>query len=369
MKENLERTGDYNKKIELEDSLKEKKEFIQSLKDEINILDNDLKEHEICIQEQKEFNEKKEKLKNEIKESKDNNKNLKKHLKKKLKKLNALMFGEEINEEKENEELGYYENEDRESYYMDKNLRIIKRKKKDNNEDKNNSNIIEKKPLKKINLKTVESKIKNSMINSIITEEFKKKLEEIMGFDSEQLIKKIKEVENRRKKLEIKNKKELNELYSNLDKLEEDNEAIEDKKKKYESENKILEFHLNNLSKRQKENQKKIIESQNQIDFLNNKSKEKEQEIKILTNRLNTLRRMVAFGINQDPNENKINEYIQKVSSEKENLKLEKKKKKFKKIEDNDSQFFITEKNNKLNDEVNDNNNNIDNNNDNINDN
>ena len=138
------------------------------------------------------------------------------------------MFGEEINEEKENEELGYYENEDRESYYMDKNLRIIKRKKKDNNEDKNNSNIIEKKPLKKINLKTVESKIKNSMINSIITEEFKKKLEEIMGFDSEQLIKKIKEVENRRKKLEIKNKKELNELYSNLDKLEEDNNAIED---------------------------------------------------------------------------------------------------------------------------------------------
>ena len=78
---------------------------------------------------------------------------------------------------------------------------------------------------------------------------------------------------------------------------------------------------------------------------------------------------MVAFGINQDPNENKINEYIQKVSSEKENLKLEKKKKKYKKIEDNDSQFFITEKNNKLNDEVNDNNNNIDNNNDNINDN
>ena len=69
------------------------------------------------------------------------------------------------------------------------------------------------------------------MINSIITEEFKKKLEEIMGSDSEQLIKKIKEVENRRKKLEIKNKKELNELYSNLDKLEEDNEAIEDKKK------------------------------------------------------------------------------------------------------------------------------------------
>ena len=42
MKENFERTGDYNKKIELEDSLKEKKEFIQNLKDEINILDNDL---------------------------------------------------------------------------------------------------------------------------------------------------------------------------------------------------------------------------------------------------------------------------------------------------------------------------------------
>ena len=52
------------------------------------------------------------------------------------------------------------------------------------------------------------------------------------------------------------------------------------------------------------------------------KSKEKEQEIIILTNRLNTLRRIVAFGINQDPNESKVNEYIQKVSSEKENLKL-----------------------------------------------
>ena len=31
---------------------------------------------------------------------------------------------------------------------------------------------------------------------------------------------------------------------------------------------------------------------------------------------------MVAFGINQDSNESKIDEYIQKVSSEKENLKL-----------------------------------------------
>ena len=40
------------------------------------------------------------------------------------------MLGEEINEEEENEELGYYQDEDKENYYMDENLRIKKRKKK-----------------------------------------------------------------------------------------------------------------------------------------------------------------------------------------------------------------------------------------------
>ena len=351
MKEQLERTGDYNKKVELKDNSNEKKIIIKNLQDEIKILDNDLKEHEICIQEQKDFENSKEELKKEIKESKDNNKNLNKQYKKKLKKLQALMLGEEINEEEEEEEeLDFYS-------------RIKKKKKKDEEKDNNNI-IIEKKPLKKMNLKEVESKIKNSMKNSIVTEEFKKNLEEIIGSDAELLIKKIIDVENRRKKLEIKNKKELNDLFLNLDKLEEDYYAIEDKKKKLESENKVLKYHLNDLMKKQKNNQKKIIESQNQIDFLNNKSKEKDQEIKILTNRLNTLRRMVAFGTMENPNENKINEYIQKVSNEKEDLKL-KKKKKIKKInKDDNDPFFITENQN-LKEEGNDNN---ENNNDNSND-
>ena len=48
MKEDLEKSGDYNQKIELEDNSKEKKETIKKLNIELKLLDENLKDHKIC---------------------------------------------------------------------------------------------------------------------------------------------------------------------------------------------------------------------------------------------------------------------------------------------------------------------------------
>ena len=142
--------------------------------------------------------------------------------------------------------------------------------------------------------------------------------------DSKELIKKIKEVENKREKIEKKNRMDINNLQKENIDLMSQYEAIELKKRKLETNNKVLKYQMNELVNKQKKNQKKVIDNQNQLDFLQKKSKEKDQEIKLLTNQVNTLRKMVAFGTVHDPNDNLINDYIKKLSTENETLKYKK---------------------------------------------
>ncbi len=142
--------------------------------------------------------------------------------------------------------------------------------------------------------------------------------------DSKELIKKIKEVENKREKIEKKNRMDINNLQKENIDLMSQYEAIELKKRKLETNNKVLKYQMNELVNKQKKNQKKVIDNQNQLDFLQKKSKEKDQEIKLLTNQVNTLRKMVAFGTVNDPNDNLINDYIKKLSTENETLKYKK---------------------------------------------
>ncbi len=99
MKEDLEKSGDYNQKIELEDNSKEKKEIIKKLNIELKLLDENLKDHQICEKEKEDFKTAKNQLKDDIKNAKDKNKELNEILKKNEKKLQILMFGEKKNEE------------------------------------------------------------------------------------------------------------------------------------------------------------------------------------------------------------------------------------------------------------------------------
>ena len=151
--------------------------------------------------------------------------------------------------------------------------------------------------------------------------------------DANELIKKIKNIENKRIKVENENKNELINQNQEINELNEQFEMIEMKKKQIEINNRVLKLNLNEHIKKQKQSQKKIIDYQNQLDFLSNKSKEKEQEIKILTTQINTLRKMIAYGTVENINDNKINEYIKKIQNEEQNLKnniKNKKKNKYK---------------------------------------
>ena len=92
MKEDLERTGEYNKQVELEDISKEQRDIINSLNLEIQMLDKELKDHKICLQEKDDFEKAKDKLMNKIKIVKDNNRKLNEELKIYEENLQTLMF-------------------------------------------------------------------------------------------------------------------------------------------------------------------------------------------------------------------------------------------------------------------------------------
>ena len=375
MLDDLERTGEYNKQVELEDISKEQKDIINSLNLEIQMLDKELKDHKICLQENSDFQKAKDKIKNQIKIVKDENRKLNVQLQLYEEKLQTLMFGEkkvkkknsQINENNENEKYeknnnnkdeninsDYLEDEEKEKDLIKSNIqpktkRFIKTIDSKKN-IKNNSilyyskSVVDVRKTKK-NIQKEKKSLKLLIANTIVTNEFKKKLEEIMASkdDANELIKKIKNIENKRIKVENENKNELINQNQEINELNEQFEMIEMKKKQIEINNRVLKLNLNEHIKKQKQSQKKIIDYQNQLDFLSNKSKEKEQEIKILTTQINTLRKMIAYGTVENINDNKINEYIKKIQNEEQNLKNNIKNKKINEYEAYDDEMLKKE--------------------------
>ena len=372
MLDDLERTGEYNKQVELEDISKEQKDIINSLNLEIQMLDKELKDHKICLQENSDFQKAKDKIKNQIKIVKDENRKLNVQLQLYEEKLQTLMFGEkkvkkknsQINENEkyeknnnnkdENNNSDYLEDEEKEKDLIKSNIqpktkRFIKTIDSKKN-IKNNSilyyskSVVDVRKTKK-NIQKEKKSLKLLIANTIVTNEFKKKLEEIMASkeDANELIKKIKNIENKRIKVENENKNELINQNQEINELNEQFEMIEMKKKQIEINNRILKLNLNEHIKKQKQSQKKIIDYQNQLDFLSNKSKEKEQEIKILTTQINTLRKMIAYGTVENINDNKINEYIKKIQNEEQNLKNNIKNKKINEYEAYDDEMLKKE--------------------------
>ena len=357
MKEDLERTGEYNKQVELEDISKEQRDIINSLNLEIQMLDKELKDHKICLQEKDDFEKAKDKLMNKIKIVKDNNRKLNEELKIYEENLQTLMFGEkkvkkknpkinENNEKNDNSKeeennLNYQEDEENEkkNFLFKSNIksnsrRLIKTLNSKQNIKSNTLLYYSKSAIDVRKEKKKSSKEKKPLkliiANTIVTNEFKKKLEEIMTSkeDANELIKKIKNIENKRIKKEKENKNELINQDQEINDLNEQFEMTEIKKKQLEISNRILKLKINEYIKKQKKSQKTLIDYQNQLDFLSQKLKEKTQEIKILTTQVNTFRKIIAYGTVDNINDNKINDYIKKMQNEKENLKKNIKNKK-----------------------------------------
>ena len=260
MKEDLERTGEYNKQVELEDISKEQRDIINSLNLEIQMLDKELKDHKICLQEKDDFEKAKDKLMNKIKIVKDNNRKLNEELKIYEENLQTLMFGEkkvkkknpkinENNEKNDNSKeeennLNYQEDEENEkkNFLIKSNIksnsrRLIKTLNSKQNIKSNTLLYYSKSAIDVRKEKKKSSKEKKPLkliiANTIVTNEFKKKLEEIMTSkeDANELIKKIKNIENKRIKKEKENKNELINQDQEINDLNEQFEMTEIKKK------------------------------------------------------------------------------------------------------------------------------------------
>ena len=406
MKDALEKSGEYNQLVNLEDNSTEMKKKINQLNIEIKKINIELQKHTNCVQEEDDYKNAEKRLRDDIKDAIDKRVELFKEVTEYKNQIYALNKGEEKknednkintennelnkndndenNENDDNENLAYMETEEKDKNLAKKNLKVKKRinKKYKNNEsylnnnkndktDKNDKNdlykSLELKKYKKADYKNINSVLKPDLTSSILTEEFKKKLYEIMNSedDTKILIQKIKEVENKREKIEKKNKTDINNLNQEYIDLMSQHDAIEIKRRKLETNNKVLKLQMNEHINKQKKNQKKVIDNQNQLDFLQNKTKEKDQEIKLLINQLNTLRKMVAYGTVHDPNDNLINDYIKKLSTENETLKYKKMIEKAKSNNQIQNDNIRNEVNNNENDNIGKNENNENNENDN----
>ena len=286
MKTTLEKSNDYNQKLELVDDAKEKEEKLSSLNLELKMLNKEMENHNKCLNEQKEYINVLEQLKKEMKNAKKENMELREKIKENEKKLQILMFGDNEN----------------------------KNKKKNNNIQNTNIQTSNRKK----SLPTLKSRLNS--VNTVLTEEFLNKLKNAIGDieEYEILVNKIKDLENGRYKIEKKHKSELNLIGEQINNLDIQYNFLDHKDKENDTENKILKNKINELKNEQKINQKRLIDNQKQLDFLINKSKEKDQEIKLLTMQLNSLRKITKYG-NVDPAETEVDEYISKLKKEKEN--------------------------------------------------
>ncbi len=292
MKTTLEKSNDYNQKLELIDDAKEKEEKLSSLNLELKMLNKEMENHNKCLNEQKEYINVLEQLKKEMKDAKKENLELREKIKENEKQLQILMFG-------------------------DNSKKIIKKNNNMQNTNMQTSN-------RKKSLPTLKARLNS--VNTVLTEEFLNKLKNAIGDleEYEVLVNKIKDLENGRYKIEKKHKSELNLIGEQINNLDIQYNFLDHKEKENDTENKILKNKINELKNEQKINQKRLIDNQKQLDFLINKNKEKDQEIKLLTMQLNSLRKITKYG-NVDPAETEVDEYISKLKKEKENETIKKK--------------------------------------------
>ena len=115
-----------------------------------------------------------------------------------------------------------------------------------------------------------------------------------------------------------------------------------------ETENKILHYNIKELKNKQKQYQKKINDHQNQLDFLENKSKEKQQEIQILIKQLNELRKTVSMGIYEN-DDSELKKYIQNLIAQKNYNNIKQNSKDNENSKENDQKSVIQKESEKVN--------------------
>ena len=324
LKKILYENEDYNNNINLEDKTKEINDKIEKCNNEKNILLKQLKIHKKCIEEQKEYNDKYDNLKEELKDIKKNVQKVRNDTlklinnQKNISLSNNLYLG--LNSQSSIQTNKRYNNAANSS----PNIHLNK------NKNKNQKNNI-------IILPLITSQT-NSQNESILTDNFTKKIKEYLNNDEEEyitLINKISNLENSRKIIETKHKSELNQFNSQISSLNEQFKVLNCDSKGSNCNIRVLKYKLNTIKGDNKQQSKKLNELKKEYQSKINISKEKDYEISLLIGQINSLRNLANYSNIEIP-EDDINNYIEKLKKEKR-YEINKKVKEEKKNDKNEN--------------------------------
>ena len=286
-------------KNNVEDKSKEINEKIQKYTTEKNLLIKQLKVHEECLDEQKKYNEQYNSLKEELKQIKKNINNIRNDTQNLIKEKNM------INLTVSNKNIKSPKNNDKKH-----SSSLSVKKTKINNKNKNG-----------IVLPLISSQTINPNQNeSILTDEFKKKIKEYLNNDEDEcmaLIEKISNIEKSRKIIENKHKDELKQFNTQIKSLDEQFKLLNSNSKGSNSNIRVLKYQLNTLKGNNRLDAKKINELKKELQSKIDISKEKDYEISLLIGKINSLKNLANYGNIEIPKDD-INDFIDKIKQEKQ---------------------------------------------------
>ena len=294
----------HNNNTNYEDSSQKNLEKIVFLQNEIKLLNKQLLEHNKCIEEQNMINKEYNNLKNELKLLKINNQ----EIKNKIKEFERKILNIEINDINNNNI-----NNNNDNYLTMKKNNIlalnIVTKRQSSVKNTSFSKTIQKSQkqnlLPIISIQPLVPNTHNYLYNqnnnkSILTEDFLKRIKKYFNNEYEfySLINKIKNLENNG------NSNLDNIAYGELKKYNTQFWALDKKKllnldgNETDSNIKMMNYKLNTLKDENKLQNKKIEELQKNIDNIKNIGKEKDNEISLLLNKINSMKKELKITDN-----------------------------------------------------------------------
>jgi len=283
----------------IEDKSKETNDKIQKYTNEKNLLIKQLKVHKECLDERMKYNEQYNSLKEELKQIKKNINNIHSDTQNLIKEKNM------INLTVSNNNIKLQKNSDKKH-----SSSLSVKKTKTNNKNK-----------KDIVLPLISSQTINQSQNqneSILTDEFKKKVKEYLNNDEDEcmaLIEKISNIEKSRKMIENKHKNELKQFNTQIKSLDEQFKLLNSNSKGSNSNIRVLKYQLNTLKGNNRLDAKKLNELKKELQSKIDVSKEKDYEISLLIGKINSLKNLANYGNIEIPQDD-ISDFIEKIKQE-----------------------------------------------------
>ena len=153
---------------------------------------------------------------------------------------------------------------------------------------------------------------------SILTDEFKKKIKEYLNNDEDEsmaLIEKISNIEKSRKMIENKHKNELKQFNIQIKSLDEQFKLLNSNSKGSNSNIRVLKYQLNTLKGNNRLDAKKFNELKKELQSKIDLSKEKDYEISLLIGKINSLKNLANYGNIEIPKDD-ISDFIDKIKQE-----------------------------------------------------